>query len=517
MESDIPEELLTRLSASLVRQTGWHFPRERWPELRRGIAGAARQLGFEQTQRWAGELADATWFTRQQIEALAAHLTVGETYFFREPRHFDFLARRVIPELLERTGRRRLRIWSAGCCTGEEAYSIAILLRREIPDLAAWQVSVLGTDINPVFLGKARKGVFAPWSFREVPEGVKARHFRALPGGYLEVLPEVRRLVQFAAVNLADEAYSAVMNDASPFDVIFCRNVLMYFEPGRARKVIERMYRFQEAGGWLLVGSSELPHLTGTCYATVQHPEVIAFQRVSDSIPSAFERPAAGDVPLRTAAGEGERCVDDSSPDAADYSPAPAPPGVDGPLPDAKMRAMQLCALGQHREAVLLLESSVDSPGGGADVEALRMLTRCLADLGELERALECCDRAIAGDKCSPASQYLRAEILRELGSVDAAMQALRSVLFLDPRFVMAHVSLAGLTRSRGQVGVSRQHARRALDILRTLPSEEIIPESDGTTARSLAAMIVGMDSPPGGGLEHAAHGFRVPRRNNEH
>ena len=138
-----------RLSEFIAEHMGLHFPRERWADLQRGMAGAAVECGFDDAAACADWLLSAPP-TRTQLQVLANHLTVGETYFFRDKRTFDVLASRVLPELIDaRRGReRRLRLWSAACCSGEEAYSLAILLHQVLPDLADWHVTILATDIN---------------------------------------------------------------------------------------------------------------------------------------------------------------------------------------------------------------------------------------------------------------------------------------------------------------------------------------------------------------------------------
>ena len=159
IRSPLPDSLLSSLSDFLAAQTGLYFPKKRWGDLERGIVAAARQFGLPDAQACAHRLLSAP-LTRSQIETLASHLTVGETYFFREKRSFEALEQYILPALLharEHT-ERRLRIWSAGCCTGEEAYSIAMLLDQLIPDPEKWNVTILATDINPAFLGKAAAG-----------------------------------------------------------------------------------------------------------------------------------------------------------------------------------------------------------------------------------------------------------------------------------------------------------------------------------------------------------------------
>ena len=171
--------------------------------------------------------------SRNQIEILASYLTIGETYFFREKQTFEILEERILADLIKtrRQNERRLRIWSAGCCTGEEPYSIAMLLSKMLPDLKDWNISILATDINPRFLHKASEGVYSKWSFRDCPQGVKERYFRKAKEDRLEILPDIKKMVTFSYLNLVEDSYPSLSNCTNAMDVIFCRNVLMYFAP----------------------------------------------------------------------------------------------------------------------------------------------------------------------------------------------------------------------------------------------------------------------------------------------
>lgn len=151
----ITDDLLARLSAFVSSRVGLHFPREKWRDLRRGLASASRELGFEDTKSCARWIMSSP-LTKEQIEILASHLTVGETYFLREMKVLDILREKVLPPLLRarRDEERSLRIWSAGCSSGEEPFSIAILLQEMGAALWDVKISILATDINPHVLHK---------------------------------------------------------------------------------------------------------------------------------------------------------------------------------------------------------------------------------------------------------------------------------------------------------------------------------------------------------------------------
>ena len=229
----------SQLSEYVAGNMGLHFPPERWEELKRGLAGAAQDSGFEDAAKyvdWTLSVPPST----EQIQVLASHLTIGETYFFRDQKTLDALAQTILPELIHsRRGRdQRLRIWSSACSSGEEPYTLAILLHQLLPDLQDWQVSITATDINPHFLRKATTGHYGEWSFRNAPAWLKQRYFKRTAEGLYAIIPEIRKLVTFAHLNLVEDNYPSPAAKTSAMDIIFCRNVLMYFTRSQADKVI---------------------------------------------------------------------------------------------------------------------------------------------------------------------------------------------------------------------------------------------------------------------------------------
>ncbi|MCL5668881.1 MAG: chemotaxis protein CheR, partial [Gammaproteobacteria bacterium] len=221
MQPALPHPLLSRLSELLEAQIGLHFPGERWRDLERGIAAAARELGFPEVEACARRLLSAP-LTHRQIEILASHLTVGETSFFRDRKSFEALEQYVLPPLIRsrRDSERRLRIWSAGCSTGEEPYSIAMVLDRLLPDHEQWNITILATDINPQSLRKAVEGAYGEWSFRDTPDWIRERYFKKARPGRFEIHPRIRKMVTFSYLNLADDVYPSLSTNTNAMDVI---------------------------------------------------------------------------------------------------------------------------------------------------------------------------------------------------------------------------------------------------------------------------------------------------------
>src|SRR5258708_22130600 len=192
---------------------------------------------------------------REELRALATHLTVSETYFFRCADHFRVLDEVALPSLIRvRNSRRQLKLLSAGCASGEEAYSLAIVLREHFPEVVGWDVSIVGIDLNPTMLAKARAARYSPWSLRETPEEMRKRCFRSEGADFL-LDESFRRMVSFEERNLA--AAGGTDWGTEQFDIIFCRNVMMYLVPDAVRAVVARLTRALAPAGFLFLSHAE--------------------------------------------------------------------------------------------------------------------------------------------------------------------------------------------------------------------------------------------------------------------
>src|SRR5450759_866299 len=195
-----------------------------------------------------------------QIEILASYLTISETYFWREPRVFAAFSQNILAELVASKKERgkSITIWCAGCSTGEEAFSIAIALHRTIPEIKDWKITILATDINTKALSKARKGVYSSWSFRNSPSWLKNSYFKSINNKEYKIIPEIKKMVTFSSFNLTHENFLSSVCKNHKMDIIFCRNVLMYFTSEWAAKVSQNLFHSLSEEGWLVVSSCEL-------------------------------------------------------------------------------------------------------------------------------------------------------------------------------------------------------------------------------------------------------------------
>lgn len=381
-----------------------------------------------------------------EMDCLVGELTIGETYFFRQKEHFDLLRDTIVPELLNRKALSRgIRIWSAGCATGAEPYSIALLLALEFERaLAHWNVTILATDINVDFLAQAKTGLFGEWALRDTPPDIRARCFRQ-EGKRWTLLPEFRGRVAFRYHNLAAGADPAP--DHLPFDLILCRNVLIYFAREQMREVAVRLHRNLEQGGWLLVGHAEPNAETFGMFEAITGP--------------------AGTVYRKGASHTGL---------------APAMPTTDmAPVPDEKFVPFLLPDLPPE------LRISAPAPAIAGSPEALGVDDiRLLADSGRWDKALDQAEKLVTADPLNSAAQFTLGLILEHAGSHENARAALRRAIYLDRGFALAHYNLGTSLAGAGDVASARRSFANVLGLVSSLPAAEPLPHGDGITAAEL-------------------------------
>jgi chemotaxis protein methyltransferase CheR len=464
MRHSLPEDLLAAVSQFVESRLGIHIPAGRLVDLERGLRGLAKEVGAADVAAFANNLLSAP-ITQETEDLLAAHLTIGETYFYRDPRAFEVLEKEVLPAAARARewmsgGDRKIRIWSAACCTGEEPYSIAMAARRVLGDGSSRRVSILATDLNPRFLRKAASGIYGQWSFRALPEEMRARFFHQRAPDRWEIDDRLKLDVTFAPLNFMDDTFPSAANGTEGMDVIFCRNVLMYFSRETAAKVIAKLRRCLVDGGWLFTSATDAPRDLFAGFTMHETEGTIVYRRC-DEVPQVV-KPASSTSRATPSVNHlnGSRKDSPARPEitrpVARVSSTPAPPAQ--PPPSASVE--------RHQHA------------------------RRLADQGQFDEALIAINLAIAVDKLDPVAHYLRGVILHEQNLEMEAAAALNRALFLDPGFALAHVALGNLMRRGGKLRAANKCFENARDILRSLDRDAVLPESGGITAGRLLHML---------------------------
>ncbi len=512
-----------RFSKLVYDRCGLHFPDSRRADLERGVRQAFAVSTCKDMNEYYRLLQDPN-SSAVHFERLANALTISETHFFRDSGQMDALYNHVLPQIISRRrALRTLRIWSAGCASGEEPYSIAMLLRELLTDVDDWSITILGTDINTEAIDRARQAVYSEWAFREERAKTwRPRYFRRRGNRY-ELVPDVKQMVTFSQLNLVEDNYPSYESNTTLMDLVMCRNVMIYFTESISRSIVDRFYACLTYGGWLLVGHAEHSLSIYRQFQIHNFPNAILYQRTDDpkprpqdwewlaeptgaSTPSLLvpvtkeeeqvtfpplSEQAEGDTALPTKAERRAQLID------AKPEPKPEPEldhiyihslGRLGHV-DPMERAKELLAYGRSEDARALLLEMIRAGAHEAPVYA--MLGQAYANLGEWDESERWCREAIQLDKLALDAYYILALVLQHQGDLDEAITMMKKVVYIDRLYVLGHFGLADMYYNNGQLPLALKSLDNAHRLLEGAPDDEFIPGSGGITVGSLREVII--------------------------
>jgi chemotaxis protein methyltransferase CheR len=489
---DVPE----RFRRVVARRLGLHFDDTKLAFLS-DVLGRRADASRQAHQVYLTRL--ETDASQEELGALAGELTVGETYFFRNIDQFHAFAQVVLPERMRiQTAFKRLRFLSAGCASGEEAYSLAILVREAVVD-PSWKVSIRAVDVNPVVLRRAARARFTTWALRETRPELERTWFRH-EGRELVLDEAVRTAVEFEERNLT--ADDPQLRQPGAYDALFCRNVLMYFTPEHAQSVVTRITRSLAPGGYLFLGHAEtlrglseqfhLCHTHGTFY----------YQR-KDGAETAVPARAAQVSALDTSAPALAALVDDAetwveaihraaeriqaltlTPNRA-VSPSIAPaPRLDLGL------ALDLLRKERFTEALDLVHRLPEESKRDPDVLLLQSLL--LAHSGQLAAAEEACRRLLAVNELNAGAHYILALCREGAADLGGAADHDQMAAYLDPLFAMPRLHLGLLARRAGNREAARGELSQALHLFQREDASRLLLFGGGFTREALIALCRG-------------------------
>jgi chemotaxis protein methyltransferase CheR len=356
-------------------------------------------------------------------------VTIGETRFLRQKSWFRQIERLALAPLIRHCRQQNtlsLCLWSAGCSTGEEPYTLALMLRELLPDFAAWTIEIHATDIHGDAIEAAERGEYEARQLRELEDWQIARFFVPAGPSRFAVAPDLRRGVKFRNLNLTEFAAADLGGGEGSFDLIICRNVLMYMAPPVQRIVATSLVNALKPRGWLAVSPAEASAEWFKPLIPVNAAEAILFSK-------------------------------------APVAPRASPPLTRHADPSAA-----------HSSSTAEIKSPAIEPIAPTDLSAKLRALRLLADRGLLEEARTQCQAVLAVDRLNSEASLLLAEICSELNDLPAAYEAARQAVYLAPSSPHAHFLLAGALSRLGRIAP----ARKALSVARALADGESGTES---------------------------------------
>ena len=447
------DEDIARLRELLAERLGMTFDDKRDPQLAEILHARATQHGL--TGRGYLDRLGTAW--NNELTALAEAVTINETYFFRNIEQFNVLAEVVLPERVRaRSGERRLRLLSVGCSTGEEAYTLAMVAAERVDP--RWDVSIAGLDVNRAALRVAAAGRYSRWSLRETPAAAQHRWFRTVAEG-VEIDERLRERVRFLEYNAAND--DALLFAPDTYDVVFCRNLLMYLTPATAAATVARITRALAPGGYLFLGHTDTlgsrpPALT------VQHSHGTFYY---------------------------QKGAHHQQPDAPQKTPEhrPTKPVRRQIKPRQRDDVVQLVQEERYGEALTVLDGIGTAEADRPDVMLVRGAV--LAHLGHTGRAAAVCRRLLDRDALNPDAHHLLAGCLEGDGETAAALEHHRMAAHLDAGFAMPRLRLGLIARRRGELGTAERELDRAVTLLRHESGERILLFGGGFGRGALIAL----------------------------
>ncbi|KAF0158596.1 MAG: chemotaxis protein methyltransferase CheR [Syntrophaceae bacterium] len=445
---------------------------------------------------------------------LVKKLTIGESYFFRHLEQINALRRNILPDLIARHWTdRTLYLWSAGCATGEEPYTIAILLRELLPDVERWKIMILATDINRQALTRAAAGHYREWSLRDTDPQTREKYF-SRKGDSFTLDPAVREMVTFAYLNLSEDKYPSTLNHTSHLDLILCRNVTIYLPPPVIQDIADRFHKCLSPGGWLMVAPSETNLEIYSKFQMLVFYGTVVYQRM-ERLPAATGLYANGHGQMEQKETPSVFAL--PQPSRKKHYPAPPQEHVTAATVSAVPTAVSVpdapaVVWPKHETLVQKQEPNLYEQGD-ANVKERRYddarkcflaylakkpdstLTRyrlaCLeANAGHLDEARKWAEQALQNDPMDSKLHYAMGIIQQTQEKLEEALVWFKKTIYLDPDFILAHFSISHIYERTGKDEEAKRHRALAARLACQLSPDILLPGSDDLTADQLLGMV---------------------------
>lgn len=467
------------LFKSMIENTsGLNLENRDWTHLRAALCERVTTIGYASFGEYY-ELLKSPGGSAE-LDRLIELLTIHETSFFRNNTHFDILADHIIPEMCAKnSATRSIRIWSAGCSTGQEAYSIAITLMETLQDYKSWQIEVLATDISQRALDIASTGTYKARAMRNVSPVLLERYFEPHDGGY-RVRDQVRKMIKFEYLNLVKEPFPVAA--LRPLDLIFCENVTIYFKVDSTRRVIRNFFDVLQGGGYLFLGYSESLWQISNDFVLRDYGRAFVYQKSLEGSSGWLCAEVDGAPVTQT---------DEHPPSKVTFMHRGGVRRENRALRSKKREvtleeAEALYEGRRFEEALLAVESILETTP--AELKAQLLAAKLRSDREEIGPALRHCRKVLDIDPLNEEAHYIAGVLQLRSGERGKAVESLSRVVYLNPsgsRSAIAHFHLAGLYVENNDREASIREYRNALRLLEQFPIDELIEEfSAGFLAR---------------------------------
>jgi len=448
MNNFLSDELIQKIR----EVTGLRITEFDYEKLTAWIHARIKVLGlpdFAAYQAYLGGIADLS----QDCQRLSDLLTTGETFFMRDPGQMELIRRVILPEIINKKRlQKHLRIWAPACATGEELYSLVILLEGLIPDSQYWDVDIVGSDINPVFIENAKVASYKEWSFRGCSNHFRNTYFQK-EGDSWRLSPSIRSRARFLVLDLVNANLPDHSKNIVEVDFILCRNLFIYMNMDAINAITEKLSACLTKGGILMTAHGELHAYRQSGLQVKIYPESLVYQKIGNT---AFLGSVADMMPTATP------FVSPRAYKPADVFSTPLNPT--GPIKSEIGSEASLAPI----------ESIAPPPEKSSD--QLYTLAWKYADQAKFKEAIDLYEKLSSIDPMQAQLHYLHAVISMEMGDIERAKSDLRKALYLDPDYIAAYLELITIQIQENKPEMASKSCGQAIKALEKMGPQESIP-----------------------------------------
>ena len=474
--------LINSYQSLISNRTGLYFSERKFHTLAKILEGFADKHQIFDFETLIGILEFEDTESKIWSE-LITDLTINETFFFR---HFNGLEAKLLPSVIEKSSKEKtLNIWSAGCSTGEEPYSIAMVLNKWIPDIDKWKISILATDIDRNVISFAKKGQYREWSMRQIPAFYK-NSFLTKKNDIYKVSNSVKRLVTFEYLNLKENSYPSAMTNTVNLDLIFCRNVTIYFEAHDTINIANNFYEALKVGGKLVVGHSEPSSLIYGQFHSEILDDVVVYTREVD--PKPISKPLKQMIsPPRERRKKSLTLQPDQKIKKKDHLSSKE--RRSGPnLYELRNKAIALIEKNELRKAEKILDKIILVNINDAGLYYMSALVK--AKLGRYKDADNYCQKALEIDDSFLEVLFLRSVIAREERRIEAAKRLLHKLIYFDADYLPAYLELLQVAKIEDSYSEEKRLVKKIGSIAANLNPDLKYEVLEGMTVSQIVKIV---------------------------
>jgi chemotaxis protein methyltransferase CheR len=431
---------------------GFHLDEDKKKHLKRLLTSRIKKNGLTNEKDYLDLICSQGGKSERQF--MIAAFTVGETYFYRNTNHWEALKHKIIPEIMKKkrqSSDKTLRIWSAACSSGEESYTIAIVVSESLSCYQTWDIDILATDINEASLNHARKGIYTENSFRDVCDDFKEKYFLKRKGKY-KIQSHYKKMITFEPFNLINQ--NGFPKHYSNFDIIFCRNVLMYFSPEIAKNIMGNLYHTLNDDGYLLLGHTEGPITKDFQLKPLSFYNSIVYQKkcTGENIQSQLEPPKRNPLHQVKKINENHHTKIENKQPRKQLSTPVRPKNY-------YAAALDLYSVGRIDDAQQMLNKHNENQ----TLSSLLLVGLIYIHKKNINAAQVIFKEAQLIYDLTPETQMFGAMIHEEMNNLQEAINGCRRAIFLDPNFFFPHFRLGEIYRQLGDQEKMKKSFKNAL------------------------------------------------------